>query len=58
MNIRILKERLAALYDPDELVDVLGVTTEELLEAFEDVVWAKRRLFPEVDDIEEDEIDD
>lgn len=58
MNIKILKERLAELYDPDELVDVLGVTTEELLEAFEEIVWAKRRLFPEVDDIEEDEIDD
>lgn len=58
MNIKILKERIAELYDPDELVDILGVSTEELLEAFEDLVWAKRHLFPEVEDIEEDQFDD
>lgn len=35
MNLKLLKQRVADCYDPDELVDVLRITSEELLEHFE-----------------------
>lgn len=35
MDLFVLKERLIERYDPDYLVDVLGISTEDLLEAFE-----------------------
>lgn len=36
LSLELLKERIADRYDPEYLVDVLGITTEEILEAFED----------------------
>lgn len=39
LSISELKEQLLKYYDPDELVDVLGITSEELLDAFEDKVY-------------------
>lgn len=35
MNIELLKRRICEVYDPDYLVDVLEITSEELLNAFE-----------------------
>lgn len=32
------KEQLLAFYDPDDLVDVLEISSEELIEAFPDKV--------------------
>lgn len=50
MDIRTLKERVAERYDPDYLVDVLGISSEELLEAFEDKLLANKELRAEVED--------
>ena len=36
-----LKERLCAEYDEVSLIEILGVTSEELVEAFEDKIKAR-----------------
>ena len=36
-----LKARLAAKHDPDTLLEILGITTEDLVEAFEEKILAK-----------------
>lgn len=41
MNLRVIKERIAERYDPDYLVDVLDITSEELLAAFPDKLLVK-----------------
>jgi hypothetical protein len=41
-----LRERILAQYDPDQLVDLLGLTSEELLDAFDERVTTHR--FPEL----------
>lgn len=41
-----LRERILAQYDPDQLVDLLGLTSEELLDAFDERVTVDR--FPEL----------
>lgn len=38
VTIRELQERLAERYDPDEIVEVLDITSDELVEAFPDKV--------------------
>lgn len=50
MNLATLKERIAERYDPDYLVDILKITSEELLDAFEERVLAMREEFEEVED--------
>lgn len=35
------KEHLLELYDPDEIVDVLSISTQEILDAFYDKVQEK-----------------
>ena len=42
-----LKEYIVKHYDPDEFVDILGISTEELVEAFEDLIILKRYKFDE-----------
>ena len=43
MNLTLpeFKARLAAKHDPDTLLEILGVTSEDLVEAFEDKILAK-----------------
>ena len=50
LSLALLKERVAERYDPDYLVDILGISSEELLEAFEDRLREKRDEFSEVED--------
>lgn len=38
VTIRELQERLAERYDPDEIVEVLDIASDELVEAFPDKV--------------------
>ena len=52
MDMTTLLERLAERYDPDYLVDILSITSEELLEAFEERVWANKELRDSVEDLE------
>lgn len=40
-DLQQLRERLAERYDPDYLVDILGITSEELLDAFPHLLMAK-----------------
>lgn len=42
-----LHEQVVNRYDPDYLVDILGITSEELVEAFYERVTPDR--FPELD---------
>jgi hypothetical protein len=35
------KQRIADYFDPWDLVELLGLTTEEIVEAFEDVIEEK-----------------
>lgn len=47
----ILKTRIAEHYDPDEVLvlDILGLTSEELIDQLEELVFAKLDVF----DVEE-----
>ncbi len=42
-----LKEYIVEHYDPDEFIDILDISTEELVEAFEDLIILKRYKFDE-----------
>lgn len=44
-----LKERILQEYDPDLLCEVLEITSEELLLAFEDKVLQNIEIFEELD---------
>ena len=44
-TIEELKEKIVENYDPDLLVDVLEVTTEELVEALSDQIQEMAELF-------------
>lgn len=52
-NVEVVKKRIADAFDPDELVDILGLTSLDILDAFEDVLLEKIDLFPEQHDVEE-----
>jgi hypothetical protein len=47
------KERVAFRFDPDYLVDLLEITSGELLDVFENRLLEKRGEFPEVEDLDE-----
>ena len=55
ITLDVLKQRVAERYDPDYLVDVLDISSEELLEAFELKLIEKQDEFSEVEDDEDDE---
>lgn len=51
----LFKERISLRYDADELVDMLQLTTIDIVDAFEDVVRANAHLFEDcLDNIEEE----
>jgi hypothetical protein len=55
LEVAVLKERVAERYDPDYLVDVLNISSEELVDAFEDrLVSLAEQEFSEVLDMDED----
>jgi hypothetical protein len=55
LEVAVLKERVAERYDPDYLVDLLSITSEELLDAFEDrLLLVAEQEFSEVLDMDED----
>lgn len=45
-----LKEFIIDNYDPDLVVEILEISTEELLNNFEDKLWDKRHKFMEDQD--------
>lgn len=46
-ELKEIKRRIVDAYDPDALVDILGISTEELVERFEDKVVANITHFVE-----------
>ncbi len=44
-----LLDAVVDVYDPDEVVEVLDLSTEDIVESFKDEVWAKRRRFDRID---------
>lgn len=55
LNLEVLKERIAERYDPDYVVDLLGLDTMDILNAFEDVLLRKVNDFSEVEDADSDD---
>lgn len=41
MDIEVIKARLADMYDPDALVDILEISVEDIVDAFEDRVRSR-----------------
>lgn len=54
ISLELLKERIADRYDPDYVVDLLGLDTMDILNAFEDILLRKVAEFSEVDDADSD----
>lgn len=50
-----IKEKLLKLYDPDDLLEALEITSEELLDRFEDKLINRFDSFEEELEDEEDE---
>jgi len=44
VTLQEFKEQLIELYDPDELVDILSISSEDLVEMFPDKVVEKFEL--------------
>ena len=49
-----LKEYIIENYDPDLVVEILEITTEELLDNFEDKLWNCRNKFLELEEREDE----
>lgn len=52
LNLAVMKERIAAMYDPDYVVDILDISTEELLDRFEDKLLEKMDEWAELENPE------
>lgn len=50
--MEILKDKIIGNYDPDDLLELLGITTEELLDKFEDRLAENAWKFEEEDEDE------
>lgn len=53
LPLNVLKSRIVERYDPDELVDLLGIDSLDLLDAFEDKLLERMDMFIDVEDINE-----
>ena len=52
LNLEQFLERVADLTDPSELCELLGITSEDILERFSDVVEEKSGVLREIFDID------
>ena len=55
LTLEEIKERLLKTYDPDDLIEALEITSEEILDMFEDKLINKLDVFEEELEEEEDE---
>lgn len=55
LTLEEIKERLLKTYDPDDLIEALEITSEEILDMFEDKLINKLDVFEEELEDEEDE---
>ena len=51
LNKKQLKEYIITRYDPDEVVEILCFTTEDLMEYLLDVCHKKQHLFVDEEDV-------
>lgn len=57
VDIEVLKNRIDDAYDIDSVVDILGLSTMDILDAFEDILVSKRAEFSYLEIEEEEEND-
>jgi hypothetical protein len=50
LNKKQLREYIITRHDPDEVIDILGFSTEDLLEYLLDVCHKKQHLFVDEED--------
>lgn len=50
LTLEELKEKIADNYDPDLVLEALQITTEDLVEAFEDKVIENRHKFKDLEE--------
>jgi hypothetical protein len=50
LTLAELKERIVSTYDPELVTEVLELSTEQLLDAFEEKLIAKRYKFEDLED--------
>jgi hypothetical protein len=55
LTLEEIKERLLKTYDPDDLLEALEITSEELLDRFEDKLINRLDIFEEELEEEDDE---
>ena len=55
LTLEEIKERLLKTYDPDDLLEALEITSEELLDRFEDKLNNRLDIFEEELEEENDE---
>ena len=55
LTLEEIKERLLKTYDPDNLLEALEITSEELLDRFEDKLINRLDIFEEELEEEDDE---
>lgn len=55
LTLEEIKERLLKTYDPDDLLEALEITSEELLDRFEDKLINRLDIFEEELEEENDE---
>jgi len=55
IDVEVLKNRVCDAYDVVDVVDILGLSTMDILDAFEDVLVQKREEFSDLENIEEEE---
>ena len=56
LTLEEIKERLLRLYDPDDLLEALQISSEELLDRFEDKLLKRLEEFHE--ELEEEEYEE
>jgi len=55
LTLEEMKERLTKMYDPDDLLEVFQITTEDILNRFEDRLIRNFDMFHEEFEEEEDD---
>lgn len=53
-SLDVLKARIADAYDYDYIIDMLDISVEMILDAFEDLLEDRRHLFEELEEIDID----
>jgi hypothetical protein len=58
LTLEEIKERLLKVYDPEDFLEALEITSEQLLDRFEDKLLNRLDIFAEELEIEEEDKDE